>query len=258
MPPAPLQRRRASSRRSILRGARTRRLLDCLVRDNVNTMNDALLLRPETPVSYQTVTIQTTDRCIMVAIRDREDRFRSVLRTLGYAWDRPSRQWFKQTNQFTGTLDDRLVELVTTLLRSGYIVALPRPDLIERVSAADYLPEHRRWIKKQLATGWFLIVWPRAEDYYTRAMRISGSRYDGGGVVIVPPESYNEILDFAEMYDFRISTGARELANEAQQRFESMIMIVPAKRAAVPIAAGAAPAIDPELLDDVDDDDNAA
>lgn len=194
----------------------------------------------------------------MASLRDREDRFRSVIRALGYRWNHASFQWFKQITQFTGTSDDRLIELTATLLSSGYGVEFPRPDLVDRVAAADYAPEYHCWIKKRLDTGWFMITWPCTKDYYARAMRLSGSRYDGGGVVIVPPESYNEILDFADLYDFRLSSGARAIADEARQRFESMVLVVPAKRVPIAVTPVPVPTIHPELLDDVDDDNDAA
>lgn len=215
----------------------------------------ALTIRPEVPCSKQIAEIQVTSSCIMARLRDREERFRAVMHQLGYRWQPPA--WIKTITQFTGTLDDRLVELAATLLSAGYIIEFPRPDLVERVAQSAYAPEHHRWVTRQAGTGWFQIRWPRNEDYYQRARRIHGSRYDGAGVVIAPQESYAEVLDFAELHGFQLSAGAQEVAAAAQQRYEAMILVVPKKQARAKSETAVAPEIDPELLD-VDDDDRAA
>lgn len=195
---------------------------------------------------------------IRARLTSREEPFREIMRRLGYSWRGDF--WTRELTVFTGNADDRCVELAHTLLTAGYIVELPDEAamLLDRIVAGAYAPECRRWIKKNLQRGWFIIRWPRDEDFYVQARRIRGSRYDAPSV-IVPPEAYEEVLDFAEMHGFQLSACAQELVETARERYESAIMVAPARRKQAPRLPPAPmpDTIDPELLDDLDDDDIA-
>jgi hypothetical protein len=64
--------------------------------------------------------------------------------------------------------------------------------------------------------GWFSISWPKDEDFYKAAKKLPGSRYSKPDVV-APPEQFEQILDFAEMYGFKLSPGAQEAADAARK-----------------------------------------
>lgn len=54
------------------------------------------------------------------------------------------------------------------------------------------------------------------------AKRLKGSRY-APPYVVVPPEHYEEVLDFAQVYGFQLSKGAQDVAESAKARRDAAL-----------------------------------
>ncbi len=150
----------------------------------------------------------------------KDDAFRELVRGLGYRWDRDKSVWARRINEKRGPVDDRVVELANKLLAEGFPIRLYDKDLRERAIAGQYDPEHTRWVMSRIKgdyTGWLSISWgERNKNLYDAARKIKGSKYSSPDVV-VPPENYLELLDFAEMYEFKISPSARKVIDDAKK-----------------------------------------
>ena len=96
-------------------------------------------------------------------------------------------------------------------MAAGFCVRIFDEDLKNMAINGSYRDEQTRWITKRISgeyTGWFAIRWHRyRENFYREVKRIAGSRWSSPNVV-VPPEHFEEVLDFAEMYGFELSDGA--------------------------------------------------
>lgn len=153
------------------------------------------------------------------------------------SWDKERCCWSRTIIAANGTTQDRAAEIGNLLMANNYIVRILDEDLRRKAIAGDFEDEHMRWILGRIAephNGWLTIQWARKEDFYKNARKIRGSKYlkKPHYSVVVPPESFDEILDFAGMYGFRISEKAQEIIDKAKiVREASMIVSVARKPA---------------------------
>lgn len=187
-----------------------------------------MLARPPETTSSQVAHLSYDERAVSAWLNEREERFVKLLRGMGYQW--VGRAWVKRITALTGPARERAAELGRALLAAGYAVDFPDADTTQAAITGAYTPEQRCWILRRVDTagdypGWFYIQWPRdGDNFYTRAMRIPGARYCPP-CVAVPPERYNEILDFADIHGFAISDAARGLIEQASQEREAAIVV---------------------------------
>lgn len=209
------------------------------------------MLRPTETKTTTVAVITISGETVSVSFPEIHDGFNGLVKELGYRWERPL--WVRRTNAQTGSARDRAAELGHRLLLAGFCVEFGDETLAPLAMTGDYAPEHTRWVLRRTSGNyqdWFFIRWARQEDFYREARALRGSRYDRPGVV-VPAESYDEVLDFAESKDFRLSDGALALSTEARARWEQAVIATPApakkaKRQPAEAVAGIAP----ELMDD--------
>ena len=229
------------------------------------TVEAEATVRPERTITNTVAEIRASGSAVQILFPERRDDFRLLMHELRYHWKETA--WKREIGPFNGTVADRAAEVGHQLLSAGFAVRLYDPVLRSQAIAGEFEAEVRRWVKKAVGNnpyaGWFVISWPRGEDFYKAAKRITGSRYGKGGVY-VPPEQFEEVLDFAEVHGFRISDGAAELAEAARQvRENALVAYVKARKVrADPPVPGAIPprlivpeevGIDAALRDDTDD-----
>lgn len=174
---------------------------------------------PETQTHTGVVEILAAGKTVSASYV-REDEFRMLVKGLGYEWR--NNAWRKDITATSGSAADRAAELGSRLLNAGYAIHISDPAVRAAAVNGDYEPEHRRWISCRAGgtyEGWFSISWPREDDLYKAAKALPGARYDKPQVV-VPAKSYESVLDFAETYDFRLTTGAQELVDAGRARVE--------------------------------------
>lgn len=214
-------------------------------------------VRPEQPTTTQIATITTSGTQVMVSLPGPNDTLNTIIKSLGYTWNGAQFVWVKTLGATTGTAEDRVAELGHRLLLAGGAVVFPSEALAMRATTGTYDPEHHRWIVRHSATQ-VALRWPRDEDWFDRAKRLYGMAYEKPHV-LVSVASYDEILDFAEQHQFRITEAARALLDAAKARYEAMLVVRPVAQPTTsepPPTTDMQPpiAIDPEFLDDLDDD----
>lgn len=203
-------------------------------------------VRPENPVTETVAEIRTHETFFEVAFPALRDDFREIMKKLRMEWN--GRTWVRKTDSKTGPTTDRVAEAGHTLLAAGFIIRIYDPEIRARAISGEYEPECTRWIRRITSgeyDGWFSISWGRGEDFYAAARRLPGSKYHKPNVV-VPPEQFDEVLDFAKLYGFRLSPGAQELAEQARQAKEAALV---AKIDGKEKTALLAPATTPPVLD---------
>ncbi len=171
--------------------------------------------------------ITVRENIVAVAFPEIDQTFNRLVKELGYRWERPL--WARKIDARNGTPADRAVELGHRLLLAGFCVEYADEALAQRAAQGEYEPEHTRWITRYTSgkyQDWFCVAWARTDDFYTRAKRLHGARYNPPHVA-VPSESFEQVLDFAEENDFRLSELAQGLANEARARWEQAVIVAP-------------------------------
>ena len=61
------------------------------------------------------------------------------------------------------------------------------------------------------------------DNLYKAARKLPGSKWDKPSVV-VPVEQFEEVIDFAGMYGFKLSEGAQEIASQARKVKEGALV----------------------------------
>lgn len=164
----------------------------------------------------------------------RNDDYITVVKELGYKYDGARKRWYKAIGVTNGPASDRAAELGSRMLNAGFAVRIEDPAIREAAIRGDYAPETTRWIDVVRAddaryAGWLAISWGRSDDLYSKARALRRSRYDHGRVV-VPATEWQDVMDFAHIYDFRV-TPAAEAAVEAQQRNVEVVDPAPVRKA---------------------------
>lgn len=193
-----------------------------------------MLLRPASPVSTTVAKISCDENSVSVAFPEIASKFNALVKRLGYEWNRP--YWTRRLIARNGAAQDRAVELGHTLLLAGFCVQFEDDAMAQRAASGEYEPEQTRWISRYTSgkyQDWFCISWARSEDFYAHAKRLHGARYNPPHIA-VPSETFEEVLDFAEAHDFRMTPSAQALANEARARWETAVIVAPQPKARAP------------------------
>jgi len=214
-----------------------------------------LLVFPERPVSKLIAALSYGKVTVSVRREYDRDKFNETIKKFGYHFDYDARAWERDIQPaFHGTPLDRAAEIGRELLAAGFPVDFPDPECQRLAIDGNYIPEQTRWVMAATAgkfTGWFVLSWSRREDYYQKARQLHGSRYNPPSVVI-PPESFEEVQDFADLHDFHLSPGARRIVEEqARRRTEALVVNLESKPVEKPKPAkDQIHGVDRELLDD--------
>lgn len=182
-------------------------------------------VKTETVAEIKVIGVDT----IEIVFNERRDSFRFLMKeTLKMQWT--GNAWGRKISSINGTVEDRAAEAGHRILALGIPVRIADKTIREKAITGQYEPEHTRFILRRndgLYKGWFAIHWDKTkEDFYSAARRISGSRWDKP-FVVVPPEQFEQVLDFAERYNFRLTDKAKGVVEVAKKAKEEAIIINP-------------------------------
>jgi hypothetical protein len=203
-------------------------------------------VRPETTVTETVAEIKPLDSAVEISFPERRDDFRELVKGLGYKWE--SNCWQRKLSTKNGTPQDRAAEAGHRLLAAGFLIRIYDEAIRAKAISGDYEPEYTRWVQLRTGekyTGWLAINWERPDDFYKAAKRIAGARWSKPSVV-VPPENFEEVLDFAQMYGFKVSQAAQDAIEAARIVRENTLTVSvnqPAKQGSV-IVSGVPPVLE--------------
>ncbi len=204
-------------------------------------------VRPASPVTETVAEIRPTETAVEISFPERRDDFREIVKLqLKMSWCSEAQCWRRKISYRTGPAADRVAEAGHRLLAAGIPIRIYDPEIRQRAIDGDYEPECRRWISALTSTsgkyeGWLGISWDRGDDFYQAARKLPGSRWSSP-FVVVPPEQFDAILDFAEQYGFKLSPGAERVLAEAQRvRDAALVADVTAPDDPEPVVTGRKP-----------------
>ena len=185
-------------------------------------------VRPEKPVSEIPAEIKVLDNEV-IAVYERNDKFREIVKFLGYEWDGA---WKRTITETTGSAIDRAAELGNKLLNAGFPVKTINNEAREKAVNGTYELECKRWIyirQKGDYKGWFAITWDGMDDrLYNASRRLSGSKWSKPSVV-VRVRYFNEVAEFAELFGFRFTVAASDALKKAKAEIEAAAIVYPVK-----------------------------
>lgn len=184
-----------------------------------------MTMRPPAPVTPLVTEIRIKEDLVTAKLPEKNEEFRQLARGLKFSWENGC--WQRKTNRLTGSSLDRAAELGVKLLAAGFPIRVFQDDLQQRIISGTYDVECTSWVQRSSTGaygGWFVISWDKEDDFYKAAKKIAGSKYDKP-FVAVPPESYEEVMDFARMYEFKLSEGAQEIAASARAAKEAAMVV---------------------------------
>ena len=212
---------------------------------------------PEEAVSEIPVVILVTETDVKIK-SEKNDTIIKLVKERGYHWDYWNKTWVKQITERTGAATERAAEIGNKLLNAGFPILIEDPQIRDKAINGIYEPEHTRWIcliAKGKHEGKLKITWAGKDDeLYQKARSLPRSRWDKG--VVVEVQYYKEIEDFAELYGFRFSPGARAKIDEYKEQLRNAIRVKPVKIDDVKPADGlkailqSSNEILPDLIDD--------
>ncbi|MDD5486725.1 MAG: hypothetical protein PHW65_04145 [Dehalococcoidales bacterium] len=186
-------------------------------------------VRPEEPKTETVAEIRPLENAIEISFPEKREDFREIVKKqLKMRWN--GNCWARELRAKNGTAADRASEAGHLLLAAGFTVRIYDIGIRQSAITGDYKQETTRWIgqfKKDLDkhAGWLCIEWDRErEDFYNVARKLPGSRYDRP-YVVVPPEQFEQVLDFAQMYDFKIMKVAQKAINAARKAKEEALIV---------------------------------
>lgn len=186
-----------------------------------------VILQPENPVTNRVVEIRVKEDEVLV-LSDKDDRIVKMCRNLQYEF---RGGWRKSINYFTGPAIDRAAEITNRLLNEGFPVTIDNKEAADKAVSGDFELECLNWIRIETDgkyEGWLSIRWGnRSSDLYKTARTLPRSEYNRPSVV-VPIKYYEEVEDFARLYNFRFSPAAQE-AIETYKKSVDLINISPKK-----------------------------
>jgi hypothetical protein len=210
-------------------------------KDLVADANAESTVRPERPITETPAEIRTIGNIIEIIFPEKRDDFRELVKEkLHMEWC--GTRWQRALIAKNGTPQDRAAEAGHRLLAAGFVIRIFDSELREKAIRGDYEPEYTRWVQRRIKgeyEGWFAINWGRDEDFYNVAKKISGARWSKPSVV-VPPANFEEVLDFAKMYDFKISELAQEAIEQAMRIRDAALTVrvnMPAERSRVIVSS---------------------
>lgn len=215
-----------------------------------------MILRKRFPASTTTVArVEVEGRTIRILFPEKRDDFRALAKESFFTWNRP--YWERTYEPRLGDMTHRAAEICHRLLVGGISVCPPTPEVGQIAVAASYEPEPRRLILRRVGgryDGWFAVWWARSEDCYDSAIKIPGAVYRSPHVM-VPPEQFDEVVDFAELYGFGMSEAAKQLVEEAQATAAAAVLVDVRPLPVAPTTAAGRPGLDPDsVTDEIDNE----
>lgn len=198
----------------------------------VEAQTEALLkpaVEPKSDVIAEVAYVGTEMR---VHFAEMNEQFRLLIRAIGFTWQKLGGYWGRTLDFRAGDPTDRVAEVAHRVIDAGFMVRVHDDVARAKAISGDFAPEQTRWVSISRGgkyDGWLRITWSREDDCYAAAKRINGACYGNGGVYC-PPESIEEVMDFAERHGFSVSKSPREILERRRAELAQGVVIATPKK----------------------------
>lgn len=185
------------------------------------------VIRPVSPLTETVARLQLVGDTIKIDFPEKRDDLRKVVKAFGCIWQRPN--WERQIGPRAGDPTERLIEVGHKLLSAGFNVAVESERMQDAIVSGRFAPEVTRWVlvvRSGDHVNWFALQWGKRDDLYSEATKLTGARYSPP-YVVVPPEHYDQVLDFANIHKMTISEAAKTLVIKVQELMAIAVVFSP-------------------------------
>jgi hypothetical protein len=127
-----------------------------------------------------------------------------------------------------------MAEIANFLLNKGIPVYLKDKEIINKAVTGEFEPSIKRIICKNTDDNKFRIYFERNDKLYNFIKKIPTARYDyskfAGSFFEVDSYYYESIRDLVNLYNFKLTIGAKELIEEAEKEYVERTKIRPAQK----------------------------
>jgi hypothetical protein len=186
------------------------------------------IVRPKKVVSPVICRIVVADQVVSLIYPEKWDDFRSLVKKHRYQW---TSCWQRKFSDKADVVD-RAAEIGNEILLLGLPVQIDCELVRDRLLSSSFIPESFKRVLGYTADpykGWFTFEYPKGEDWYGEIMKLTAAKYTDG-LIIVPPEQFAEVEDFAEINNFELTERAVEIAAKAREIAESAIILRAAQK----------------------------
>lgn len=197
-------------------------------------MSEKRLVKPDNPVTSSIARISFSESGhLRVYFPEWLDSFREAAKGFSMRWKSP--YWMRVNVLPKEKRLNLAAELASHLLSAGFYVKATS-NIMDAAINGTFVPELRRYVTTVTAPekpydGWLALWWRRGEEsdaLYQAAKKLPGARWKRP-FVVVPPENYESVFDFAERNEFAIKESAHQAANDARLELETAVILVPPK-----------------------------
>jgi hypothetical protein len=179
---------------------------------------------PKEPATNLKIEILEKEGYINIVYPEKNDSFYSLIKSYDFTWNSSSRSWqvILDKNKNYDFYLNMLTDLCSNFLKKGFPIITLNEDLKQKILNHDFTPYSNNWVYQRTNgdyKNWFVLEWAYPSNYYNEAKKLSGSLYHHKKV-LVPPQSYEEVIDFAKINNFNFSDGAKSLI-EAMKKITS-------------------------------------
>ncbi|AVF28866.1 hypothetical protein [Paenibacillus larvae] len=181
---------------------------------------------PKEKVTNGVVEITFAEDCVSAKFEYNE-QFIKLLKQFGFNYERREKVWKRKISEVTGSAEDRAAEVGNQLLNAGFPICILDVEVREKAVQGIFEPECKRWIYRRMGTDDFAIRWTDRSDMYRTARSLPGSKWDYP-FVLVNVSHFEEVEEFAELYQFQFTQKACELIKTYKTSLESAAVVEPA------------------------------
>jgi hypothetical protein len=186
------------------------------------------IIRPKTVVSSVVCRVVVEGQIISLIYPEKWEDFRSLVKTFRYQWVNCWQRKFDTA----ANIADRAAEISNEILLLGLPIQIDSEVVRERLLSNSFIPEAFKRVMGYASEpykGWFTFEYPKGEDWYSEIMKITAAKYTDG-LIVVPPEQFAEVEDFAEINGFKLTERAVSIAATARSIAESAIIFEPRRK----------------------------
>lgn len=178
-----------------------------------------LTVRPDDAHKDGTVCFAQDEEGNLITAYPKDNDFIEIVKSKGLMWHNSNRNWRKIKTEFSD-INNCVAELGNALLVRGFTVEFMNTAQRDAALSGNFNPEKKHWIKYAPAKEQLVICWHGKNDQlYEASKKLSNARWSKENQgILVPVEFYRQVEDFAEIYDFGFSEGAKKQIRKYKEK----------------------------------------
>lgn len=160
---------------------------------------------------------------LCMARYEKNSAFGLIMSELRMTWDPQRRMYVRRISGPDAPLPDRCAEIGSRLLMAGFRIYVPDEAVMIAICTGRFSWGYDRWILPGCSPTMLDLVFPKDQALYRRACSL-GAHWNGKSIEINLLHA-EELLDFARLYEFRISSEARKMIDSwLENRLQGVVV----------------------------------